>query len=598
MAWGLYIERQEKYCMQNLPVSIFSSEVNNVHSSGATPKSSDEGTHFSEIFDASRTTYETSPLTGVQESTTTLLNKMGNTLFTGGNRPLTTNINDVTGLFSKTTTPRQAIATQGSGLFSFIESDRMSYGGLPSDFDALTVQNGTLSRDDIRLLKDILESKGAHDASLESLNQLMASGVPLTLSTAMNKLTGQSRLHEELSDDERATFRVFANKIGVNILEGDDMLALSDAGKGKELWNRMADKISALDQKTIDMNRKEAESILKGLDISSATRKLILGQLPEGEESMTLTKAQLNELFSAARNELTARDNAQRHCASILQPSVNEALEQRRLQGKTATDSDMRDGGNSLRLEARMHDSVLGKSGMTDLADEQDDFSQNFMENKPYDDGKHGLVKPEQVDTHKESKIGTVPAESIVTEKNAIEGGLHTITVQPSSEPVFERGATQKLEQMAQQHKQEIFQQVQTGLLKNHANGTTQLTLQLDPKDLGQLSLILTSREGEIRATIRAENAETASVLSEQLESLRATLEEQGLKVAELEVKTGLHNETGQQHWQGTQDHNQRYEADQRARMKRITQLRVATTEQPVIVHSTATPTDGLHVVA
>ena len=75
-------------------------------------------------------------------------------------------------------------------------------------------------------------------------------------------------------------------------------------------------------------------------------------------------------------------------------------------------------------------------------------------------------------------------------------------------------------------------------------------------------------------------------------------MEEQGLKVAEREVKTGLHNETGQQHGQGTQDHNQRYEADQRARMKRITQLRVATTEQPVIVHSTATPTDGLHVVA
>ena len=590
--------------MQNLPVSIFPSGQKNTSLYSASVNQNADSQKFTDIFEENRMAFEEELSRARKEDgESDILNKMGNALFSGGTRSLNKNINDVTGLFSETTVPRKSFVARQGQLSSFIEPDRMKYTDLPSDFDALTVKNGTLSHDDINILKDILQDKGAHDASLDALNQLMASGVPLTLATATGKLTGESRLHEELSDDERSVFRLLGNKMGVNILEADDMLALSDSGNAKELWNRLADKMSNMENDSLDLSKKEAEALLKSLDLSSSTRKLILSQFPEGKDSITLGKDQLNDFFSAVRSELTARDNAQRHCASILGSAVNETLEQRKLAHKTSLESDARNSASADRMEARIQESILQKTGATDFQQNEENLSHDFEEEMAENQLPQNTKQPEIADKSKtestENNLGTLTANYSSMEKTAPLPGLHTIEAQPAENSTFLQGNAKNLEQLAQQHRQEIFHQVQSGLVKSFNNGTTQLTLQLDPKDLGQLSLILTAREGEIRATIRAENAETAAALSEQLEHLRTVLEEQGLKVAELEVKTGLQNDTNQQHWQGSQEHNQRYEAEQQARNKRLAQIRLASsTDTTIKVHTTTTAKDGLHVVA
>lgn len=589
--------------MQNLPVSIFPSATDSASLYAASSVMTAEEEAFADILEEKRSIYEDDPNRTVEETSTTLLNRMGNTLFTGGTRLLNKNINATNGLFSETTIPRDSSTEAQKRLSSFIDPERMTYGGLPSDFDALIVQNGTFSRDDMNLLKKILKEKGAHEASLDALNQLMASGSPLTLATAINKLLGQTRLHEELSDDERSVFRLLGNKAGINILEADHLLALSDAGNVKELWNRFVGKLSAMDSPTLDLTKKEAEALLKGLDMSQATRKAVLGQFAQGQDSITLTKDELNKFLSAVRNELTERDNAQRHCATILDAAVKDTLEQRRLSDKTSLQSDMRNDSSSERLETRIQDSILQKSGMTDLADEQDNLSREFAEHgneKNLKDTSRGATPTREHNEFRvDNQIGTLSATSNVTEKTAPPAGLHTITLQSDTGSSLAQGNAKNIHQLAQQHRQEIFQQVQSGFLRNHPNGTTQLTLQLDPKDLGQLSLIMTSREGELRGIIRAENAETAAVLSEQLEHLRATLEEQGLKIAELEVKTGLQNDTNQHNWQGPQEHNQRYEAEHRARIRRLAQIRMGSpAQETVTVKATNVAHDGLHVVA
>lgn len=98
--------------------------------------------------------------------------------------------------------------------------------------------------------------------------------------------------------------------------------------------------------------------------------------------------------------------------------------------------------------------------------------------------------------------------------------------------------------------------QLQNAVVSNQGQGRTQLTLQLKPENLGTLSVILQVKNKEVQAVIRAENQETGKMLAANLESLRQSLEEQGLKVARMEVQTGLSGNAGQDAWLGQENHN------------------------------------------
>ncbi len=102
-----------------------------------------------------------------------------------------------------------------------------------------------------------------------------------------------------------------------------------------------------------------------------------------------------------------------------------------------------------------------------------------------------------------------------------------------------------------------IARTVQNGILQNLQQGGKQLTLRLDPPSLGKLSVILQVHNNEVRATIRTENTEASRLVNDQLNLIRHTLEQQGLKVEKLDVQTQT-NSQDQNHrsWQGTQEHN------------------------------------------
>jgi flagellar hook-length control protein FliK len=58
---------------------------------------------------------------------------------------------------------------------------------------------------------------------------------------------------------------------------------------------------------------------------------------------------------------------------------------------------------------------------------------------------------------------------------------------------------------------------VESGLLQGVRNGAQRLTLQLHPEELGAVTVILSFHQGELRAGIRAERAESAEILARQL---------------------------------------------------------------------------------
>ncbi|UJX39564.1 flagellar hook-length control protein FliK [Desulfovibrio sp. JY] len=109
--------------------------------------------------------------------------------------------------------------------------------------------------------------------------------------------------------------------------------------------------------------------------------------------------------------------------------------------------------------------------------------------------------------------------------------------------------------------------QLETGILRNVGQDAKQLTLNLSPDELGKLSVTLTVKDKEVKAIIKADNADTAAMLHDQAAHIKKTLEDQGFKVTKLEVQTGAAQDN-QTAWQSPEQHNQARE--QREAMERM----------------------------
>lgn len=87
-----------------------------------------------------------------------------------------------------------------------------------------------------------------------------------------------------------------------------------------------------------------------------------------------------------------------------------------------------------------------------------------------------------------------------------------------------------------------------------HGGGMSEATIQLFPKELGQVDVRITMHNGQLTALFHADNASAKDALDNQMAQLRVALQQQGLAVDKLEVTYGqsaAHLSNGQ-HGQGT----------------------------------------------
>ncbi|SFD68311.1 flagellar hook-length control protein FliK [Paenibacillus catalpae] len=87
-----------------------------------------------------------------------------------------------------------------------------------------------------------------------------------------------------------------------------------------------------------------------------------------------------------------------------------------------------------------------------------------------------------------------------------------------------------------------------------HGNGMSEATIQLFPKELGQVDVRITMHNGQLTALFHADNANAKDALDNQMAQLRVALQQQGLSVDKLEVTSGQSAAylSNGQHGQGT----------------------------------------------
>ena len=334
------------------------------------------------------------------------------------------------------------------------------------------------------------------------------------------------------------------------------------------------------------------------MDVSEETKKTLLDLFGQGDEQK-LGGAQLEALLAQASREYAKRAKDAEYARAQIRSAVDEALKAAKAREQSAPIEDKRGNRRSEQSEALMQNSVLRKTGAANVKREQ----ANAKEEDPSAFARRDS-KPLLDHLGIEADGKTRPAKNEEKAGDKISQLLHRIDAAvPQGRTSEAAGQAQNLNNLAKSFRQEIFSQVENGLLQNTQNGARQLTLQLNPGELGQLTVLLSVRQGEVSATIRTENQDTSSVIREQLVELKASLEAQGLKVKELEVQTQLRDNSFADQWNGHQEHNLMRDSSERDRLLRLSRMQRGAGDgggraEVLETREYVTESTGLHIVA
>jgi flagellar hook-length control protein FliK len=507
-------------------------------------------------------------------------------------------------------------------LNSFIEEGRTDYSGRPAGFSGLNAGSGAL--DELRGAEIVssLRKRQVDEDALRDLEQLAASGAPLTVGRIFSLLSGNMRRTSALSESERDDFSMLLGKLGLDRNECEEMLALSDAGNRAAMWKKLSEKLAGMDG-VADVGKKEFSALLKGLDVSDETARLLRKLFGDADEQI-MNGAGLEALLGAARNEQAKKEESVLHTRAQLRAAVDEALKAAKLKEHNAPVDNMRGSRQSEQSQAVMRDSVLKKLGLADHDEAEEKNAAARRADRELSAGKLReaaeqavIDKEEAASAHArrhgndaagrgagDDAAGPRAADRKKAAADALDRMLQRIDLAGADSRTENASPqAQNLNSLAGRFRQEIFSQVENGLLQSARDGASRLTLQLNPGELGELTVLLSLRQGELNATIRTDNQDAASVIREQLAELKASLEAQGIKVKDLDVRMGMNDNAFAGQWNGHGEHNSMRESAERDRLIRLSRIRrgeaaAAGGGDALHAREYITESTGLHIVA
>lgn len=455
-----------------------------------------------------------------------------------------------------------------------------------------------LGTQELNQLRETLRSKGVSDQSLEQINDLLASGQMPTLGQLFNTLrSGGTPI--ELTDTDKKNIQSALQKMGFNPDEAEYLKGVMESGNGKSIWKAISQRINSMgaDGESSDFFQDEMASLIKGMGGSG---KLVnaLDNFFKGNEGLNLGAVGLKAALSGLAEEVAQKLADQGKIAKNIQAAMLEAAEGiKERQGKEAL-SDKRNSRDVERSEFLMKDKAMAKAnGLSDApakggtqdgkpeSDQQGLLQKNKNETleKELDD-KAATAKSKKAEASGEQAKGQTKSKTADTAKNetaseifskieAAPSALHNLGSQSNtaSAATMLNNMSKSAEGMRQSAFHEaIFSQVEQGLFQKLNNGASQLVLRLDPVDLGQVTLLVAVNQGEVRATMRADNNEAAQALHEQLPRIQALLENQGFKVQKLDVQAQVQDNSQQgqpnsNNWESLAQHNTSQERHEEA---------------------------------
>ena len=476
-----------------------------------------------------------------------------------------------------------------------------------------------LGRNELLQLREMLADNGISSDRLDRLNAAIDSGVKLSPARVQKILLGQEvddldvdqAMRIDMTEFERQEFRSFLTKLGFTDQEIKDSLSNLEQGGDLAVWGLLQEKLAQLpSNEGIEVSSSEISALSRAFRLSPEQSANIEKFFNGG--SLLLTPASLANALSTLEQEMLARETADnllkegKVLGNTLQATLKLAEQRKEAEEK----ADSRQSKIAQRMENRIIETVGSKGdklpaaaansqseesgagkaqgsssqeahASEDLRTDRQASSAAREERNGQNDGQTGSRGRDGASLER-NRAKEAPEGSFFAERISGDGSVASTVF---SSPAQARAAAAPTP--ASVFNEQLFSQVESGILRNLQDGSKQIALQLDPGDLGTLTLILTVREKEVSAIIRPDNPETVRLIEDQLQRIRQALENQGLKVEHLEVQSGVNNQDHSGRWQGFSEHNhQQHEMQQRERFRLLQRLRDADNREEAMAHN------------
>lgn len=436
-----------------------------------------------------------------------------------------------------------------------------------------------MTEEDFARLKQILKKHGVSEKDIQKLQEKFeASGLTWKELISSLDFAGLDQAIS-LSANDKQEIMSFLSELGFNSQEVKELLSDLKAGRLGQAWEKISLRMESLpDNARFSLSQNQVESLLKVLGIDSQKASGFTSFI--GKE---LGKSDLNNFLATIKKEASTGNI--NHALKELVLSKSDSGKPALSSGAAALLADIsrlvQKGESSKQSGDRVRELAFTKSknenapqGILNNQDGKGDKQAQAKNGNPaqensQDDNKgqsrqgekslfdrlNNSTSEKQTDVQDKSKED--PWDKFLSKIRTSESSdsrgvvLGQANAKESAENLKQNANLQNREFVSRQ----VLEQVQNGMFKRLSEGRTQITLQLDPPSLGKIGVILQMQDKEVRALIRPSSPEVAQIVSENMAKLRASLEQQGLRVNKLEVQTQM-QENQSQNWQGQEEHN------------------------------------------
>ncbi|MBA4356434.1 MAG: hypothetical protein C0405_01770 [Desulfovibrio sp.] len=456
-------------------------------------------------------------------------------------------------------------------------------------------KNVPVSREAFEELRPALARFGLSDSEVADLSARAQAG-QLTwgqmVQTLASRMSGAKK-PVELSASQSLDLQSLFQKIGFAPDAAKTMVANMAKGEGAKVLAQVQKKLSSMSEdQTLNLDSKEMSTLFKALRLPEGSANK-LAQLLGPDTTVAGLKAALAQagqelLQQRAQGEVLDTDLL-RSVAKVMQKDVDKV---RREAGLPTDKTGQQQGKDAEQPRISVEVKAPDRND-TKWFDKHD--QQQKRAGGEESSWREFLARVRVDDSAAQARSGSQASKESIDAllgKTGLQSGAQQARTETAQQAkTWEKVAAPKL-----------LAQVQEAMLKDLGQGRKQLTLNLDPESLGKLQVMLQVREKDVHAVLRTDDPETAKLLTAQLDTIRKTLEDQGLTVRNLEVQTGLASRQDQQLF-STDQHNQAQERQDLSNL--FSRLRLLRADGGAVVQDmhnadiqAILSDQGLHIVA
>ena len=432
---------------------------------------------------------------------------------------------------------------------------------------AIQDNEARVTQEEFEELKDDLKEYGMSDEEIAKLEEKVNSDEGMTwgqMATAIAEKMAAMRT-AQLSDEQKVELKSFFSKFGFTDKESDKLISQLEKGNFTKVMDALKAKVDTLPQdQSLLLEKKEIEAFTAALGFSkefSAKVKELLGNnaLPKDmKEAFTLIRQEMADMdkkdqeLASAVGKIFAKAMGDESKATSAARQLTEAVD---LKPRVAEDQVETEAKEDLAEAVKVRKDAMPENSARKATSES---LTNKVEVKPEDDPETATDKQDsESEENWDNLFGKTRDDGGATGKEQAQTLTQNQTDSSALNALTKADATEiKAKAWEKISAPKVMKQVDNAVLKTLNNGAKQLTLQLTPENLGKLSIVLQVNGKEVGATIRAESADAARIIADNLDILKTSLESHGLKVDKLDVQTGLTGNQDYQDWFGENEHN------------------------------------------